>query len=372
MSAILEAVRADIAQAEEAKTALEERLASLREIETLAVAVYGEPETEEQQQSEPAPPKPPAPVRPNTEEESERRADEILELLSRVGPQTEAEIRRTTGWTPKSVKKALDRLEARGGAKPTGAARSQRGTPSREWEAASAAPAAEEPASPESAAPASSTDDAGADLSTPAADNSTTTDEALDGDLVDDDTAEEVVVEIDDYDRGGRKPGQGKDGDRIPREHRALADEIKAVCELEPKALPTIAEAVGVDPKLARSVIAKLVALRELQSYGAVKVDGKPRPTYRVTPSLAEQGVEVKHAERSDNIEEDIAARLRDDGPLSIGRLSAALCRHPREIAAAVAELISRGEVAKRPGYPDAVYALAGSEIGRPGLPALR
>lgn len=369
MSAILEAVRGEIAEAEKAKAAVDRRLKRLRAIEELA-----EVDDDDEQRPEPAakpepkvvsrtPPKPRRASSPrstrNTEAESERRGDELRELLTRLGPQTEAEMRNATGWTAKSVQKALLRLQARGAAGPTGEARSKQGNPSREWKATTPT-SAEEAESPEPAAPASTTDDAGADLDDM---------ELLEDPDESDDDVDDQAVDVGDYDDAPRKPRGGPE--RLPDRLRPLAERIKATCELEPKSAPGIAEATGIDRREVRGIVKTLVKLNELQAYGAEKRGSTAVAKYRVPPKLEDLGVTVKQVERSDNLEQDILERLHEDGPLSIKKLAAALCHHPRDVAAGVSALIARDEVSKRPGFPDAVYQLAGAEIGRPGLPAL-
>lgn len=170
--------------------------------------------------------------------------------------------------------------------------------------------------------------------------------------LVDDDTTEQVVDEIDGY-----APARKGQGEQISSDYRPLADRIVEAATLEPKTTVEIAEILQMtgreDLKTIRRLTEKLVRMGELQQRGYGK-DSRPR--YRATPSLEDRGVTVRQADRESPLETQVLAAIDQDGALSVTQLAAKTVRHPRDVAAAVTALIERREVKKTRSHPDAVY----------------
>lgn len=446
MSAILEAVREDIAEAEEQKVAIDERLKQLRAIETIALKMSGpqpkparaaddavedtcshcdrpaaqtyagvrlcaEPSACRVRYGPPDTPEEPVPHRsrprrvvgggnaqqerdgePDSEEERPARqhgprskiTDDAIEAAARAvlpdGRVTPNAVCRQLGTSSMSVARRAQELFARwegdGTIVPD---RPQNGRPSFKL-----APEAEP--SPEPAAPASTTDDAGATLegrapvkhppgrpaearaaaellAGAAASDSPASDEEpkeeVEDGLVDDDAAEAIVDEIEDYEQSGtrqRPVGQREFG--LPPEWEDLGERIKALCENESRTTAALAEILGEDPTLVRKVTEKLARLNEVERRGWSREGSTEKPKYRIRPSLAEQGVTVKQADRSEDITVAIRRQLRVNGGQSIAALATQLVRHPRDIASGVQELLRSGEAVKHAGVPDARYEL--------------
>lgn len=219
----------------------------------------------------------------------------------------------------------------------------------------------EEP-SPESEAPVSTTDDAGASAEPAHADSqvggsdSSASDEeakseAEDFGLVDDETAEQVVDELEEYEQpktNGREV--------IATDLQPLAEQIEQtlVEAREPLTTREVARALDLEDRaMVRRVTEKLVRMGRLQQRGYGE-GGHPR--YRIRPSMESQGVSVRMADRETPLEDQILVKVDEGGSMTIQGLAAAVARHPRDVAEAVQQLIGRHELKKRRAHPDAVY----------------
>lgn len=380
MSVILDAVRGELAEAEKERAAIDARVDALRNIEALALAMNGEPREPEPEPEPEALEEPPPDTRrgdvaraaakaraeraskPDSEEERPTRrhgprstiTDEDIEAAARavlpIGRVTPNQVCRKLGSHSASITRRAQelfaRLEADGVIVPD---KERNGRPSFKL-AEEAAP------SPEPDAPASTTDDSGAGEAgsdSPSSDEEPK-EEVEDFGLVDDDTAETVVDELEDYEEGRRPRGQGETG--LPPEWSDIAERIKALCENEPRTTAAMAEILDEDRQLVRKVTEKLVRLGELSRRGWAM--GTTNPKYGIPPTLADQGVTVKQADRSEDLDVVVRRQLRLHGRQSIAALATKLVRHPRDIALCVQEMLRNGEVKKHAGTPDARYEL--------------
>lgn len=357
MRAVLEAVREEIAKAEEAKQAIDEQLERLRAIETIAVDMDGG-----QAPADAAPPEPQPP----------RRADRALAAARAQRGKPAKTQRRKAAGAPSD-----DQLEAaaltclrRGGATPTAVQRELSTTSDRvlkrvqelfaHWERDAKISSdgsirgnrtfalAEETASPEPEAPASTQDDAGAEEWLP--------DHLLDAEP--EVAPPEPTVEVGDYDDVAPRKRTG--ATEIPDFLRADADKIVGLCSLDRRSVDDLVEVTGMARNDVKRLVNLLAKRGEIQPYGSKPKKGTSTHVacYRARPSLEEQGVTVKQADRPEDITVAIRAELREHGRMSIARLAAEIVRHPRDVAEGVQTLVRDGAVVKHKGFPDGEYEL--------------
>lgn len=266
-----------------------------------------------------------------------QRAADVLELLRRQGPLTQADIAATTGWNRDAVTKALKALE---NGEPPVAQRTGRtlraagktvGRPSPEWEALSSpeppagAASTEPPAQPTAAAPAATTLD----------DDVAATDEDLD-------QAPDVGIELEDYADARPKRAWAPDG-----EARRALERMAQFCDLEPKAIREFVSELGIT----RATVMRILQhSHRFEQYGERRFGKTTQPVYRPVPLPHERpDVTIRQADRTGSVEGRVLAQLQASR-LTIEQLATRLVLHPRLVAEAVSALAREGDVEKLPG----------------------
>lgn len=136
----------------------------------------------------------------------------------------------------------------------------------------------------------------------------------------------------------------------IPEHLAADAERLVNLCELEPSSAPELSDATGIAEADVRQLLKLLAKQKRLEKRGTRKRGSFMTPVYRVPPSLEEQGVTVRYADRSGSIESRITHQLDVEVATPVQQLATKLVLPTGEVMQAVEQMERRGEVVWGPG----------------------